>query len=81
MLAGRFVPWLHFDDQPPAQLQALRLQTSLPRSLEAFVQQRWPGTPRLEFCQTAAHWLRHEGASELDPACQPGVADPVQTWP
>lgn len=77
MLAGRFVPWLHFDDHP-AELLAQRLvQTSLPQGIDAFARQRWPEARRIEFCHGAQGVVWHEAAAPLDAACQPAAGDSV----
>jgi hypothetical protein len=73
MLAGRFVPWLHFDDHPTALLGQRAVQTSLPESLEAFAQQRWPEARRIEFCHGPQGVVWREGFSRLAAGC---VAQP-----
>ncbi len=77
MLAGHFVPWLHFDDHPPALLETGAVQTSLPTSLEAFAQQRWTGTRRLEFCHGPQGIVQRESREPLAAGCQPRDGDRV----
>lgn len=69
MLAGRFVPWLHFDDHPAEPLQAREVQTSLPPGLEAFALRRWPTARRIEFCHGAQGVVRHDGQGQLADGC------------
>ncbi|MCE4553628.1 DUF2145 domain-containing protein [Pelomonas cellulosilytica] len=74
MVAGRFVPWLHFNDHPVEQLDAGAVQTSLPASLEAFALQRWPTARRLEFCHGPQGVLSRDDGQPLAAGCvsQPG---------
>lgn len=77
MLAGRFVPWLHFYDHPAEQLQAGRVQTSLPDSLDAFALQLWPAARRIEFCHGPQGIVQREGGSPLAAGCVPQPGDVV----
>ncbi|KQW45502.1 MULTISPECIES: DUF2145 domain-containing protein [unclassified Roseateles] len=77
MLAGRFVPWLHFDDHPPEQLGAGAVQTSLPASVETFALQRWPTARRLEFCHGPQGVVQREGGAPLAAGCQPQPGDRI----
>jgi hypothetical protein len=77
MLAGRFVPWLHFDDHPPEQLAAGAVQTSLPDSLEAFALQRWPTARRIELCHGPHGVVQREGGAPLAAGCVPQQGDTV----
>lgn len=77
MLAGRFVPWLHFGDHPEDELNAGRVQTSLPDSLEAFALKRWPTARRLEFCHGPHGVVQREGGAPLAAGCVPGDGDQV----
>lgn len=69
MLAGHFVPWLHFGDHPAEQLNAGAVQTSLPASLEAFAMQRWPGARRIEFCHGPQGVLSRDDGAPLAAGC------------
>jgi len=80
MLAGRFVPWLHFNDHPPALLDAGRVQTSLPDSLEAFTLQRWPAARRIELCHGPQGIVMREGGGPLAAGCVPQGGDRVTAW-
>lgn len=77
MLAGRFVPWLHFHDHPLAQLDAGLVQTSLPASLEAFALQRWPTARRIELCHGPQGLVQREGRAPLAAGCVPQPGDQV----
>lgn len=80
MLVGHFVPWLHFSDHPADALQAGQVQTSLPDSLEAFAQQRWPTARRIEFCHGPQGVLQRESGAPLAAGCVPGFGDNVVGW-
>lgn len=77
MLAGRFVPWLHFHDHPLEQLDAGRVQTSLPASLEAFALRRWPTARRIELCHGPQGIVQREGGAPLAAGCLPQPGDRV----
>lgn len=77
MLAGRFVPWLHFDDHPQAQLADGAVQTSLPTSLEAFALARWPAARRIEFCHGPRGFVQREAGAPLAAGCVPQDGDRV----
>lgn len=80
MLAGRFVPWLHFHDHPDELLNAGQVQTSLPDSLDSFALQRWPAARRIELCHGPQGILQREGGAPLAEGCVPGPGDRVQAW-
>jgi len=77
MLAGRFVPWLHFDDHPAELLDTGAVQTSLPTSLEAFALQRWPTARRVELCHGPQGIVQREGGAPLAAGCVPQPGDRV----
>lgn len=77
MLAGRFVPWLHFDDQPDELLAQNQVQTSLPESLETLAQQRWPGSRHVELCHGPQGVVKRAGGSALAAGCVPQAGDQV----
>jgi len=79
MLAGRFVPWLHFGDHPAGQLNAGAVQTSLPDSLEAFARARWPTARRIEFCHGPQGVLSRDDGRPLAAGCVPQNGDRVTT--
>ena len=77
MLAGRFVPWLHFDDHPGEQLDAGAVQTSLPTSIEAFALRRWPAARHIEFCHGPQGFVQREGGAPLAAGCVAQQGDRV----
>ena len=72
-----FVPWLHTDDHPPADLQQQRVHVSLPASIEGFVQARWPQATRLEFCHTRQWLVMRRNGAPIAAACEAGPGDEV----
>lgn len=80
MLAGRFVPWVHFNDHPPEQLSTGDMQTSLPDSLEAFALRRWPTARRIEFCHGPQGVVQREGGAPLAAGCVAQPGDRLTAW-
>lgn len=80
LLAGRFVPWLHFDDHPLDLLDAGQVQTSLPDSLETFALHRWPTARRIELCHGPQGIVQREGGEPLAAGCVPQPGDQVRDW-
>jgi hypothetical protein len=70
MLASYFVPLLHLDDHPQQDRDALRLQVSLPTSLETFVRQRLPASERVEICHDDKQIVVHRGWSPMAEGCR-----------
>jgi hypothetical protein len=79
MLAAAFVPWVHRDDHPEADLQAGVFTVSMPDSLAALVQQQVPSTQRLEFCHSARHLVLRRNGPPIAEGCVPDAGD--QVWP
>jgi hypothetical protein len=77
MFAGQFVPWVHLDDHPEADRFALRIRTSLPTSIEAFVHAYAPGAQRVELCHDERHVVIHRGWEPLGAQCRAGPQDQV----
>ena len=71
------IPWVHDDDHPREDLMQARFRVSMPASIEAFVQARWPTTRRLEFCHTDQHIVIRRGWQPLAEGCQPQPLDEV----
>jgi hypothetical protein len=71
------LPWLHEDDHPGEDLAAARYRVSMPASIQAFVQARWPGVQRLEFCHQGRRVVLHRGWDAIADGCQPGLGDRV----
>lgn len=77
MFAAQFVPLLHVDDHPVADLQALQLHTSLPTSIEAFVHRRLPQAERIELCRDERQIVVRRGWRALGPGCRAEPGDEV----
>ncbi len=77
MWASAFVPLLHLDDHPDADRAAMKLQISLPTSIEAFVRQRLPGSERIEICHDDKHIVVHRGWTAIAEGCRPAFDDKV----
>ena len=72
-----FVPWLHSSDHPREDLDARRFRTSMPASIESFVQRRVPAVQRLEFCHNGRHVVVRRGWEPIADGCLPGADDQV----
>ena len=77
MAAAPFVPLIHLDDHPAEDLQALRMRTSMPLAIEAFVREREPDARRIEMCHDGARALIRYGWEPLAGGCQPQRGDRV----
>ena len=77
MLASAFVPWVHRDDHPEADLQAGVFTVSMPDSLTALVRQQVPGTQHLEFCHNEQHLLLRRNGPPIGEGCVAGAGDSV----
>ena len=77
MFAGHFIPWLHYDDHPELDRYALRVRTSVPASIEAFVRMQAPGAQRTELCHDERRVVIHRGWGTLAEGCRPGPDDEV----
>lgn len=70
-----WIPWVHHDDHPEADLRLRRFQVSMPVSLEAFVRLQWPQAERLQFCHNAQHMLVRRSWEDLEKDCLPEPQD------
>ena len=77
MFASTFIPWVHVDDHPPEDRFALRLRTSLPSSIEAFVRERLPGARRIELCHDERQAVVHAGWEPVGEGCRARAGDRV----
>ncbi|MBA5638551.1 DUF2145 domain-containing protein [Duganella sp. LX20W] len=77
MLAPWFIPLLHLDDHPDPDREAMRLQVSLPASLETFMRQRLPDSERVEICHDDKQVVVHHGWTAVAEGCVPGPDDRV----
>lgn len=73
MFAAGFVPWLRLDDRPDPH--SLRFEVSLPGSLEAFVQARWPAAVRVELCHDGARVVLRRDGPPIAEGCVAGPGD------
>lgn len=73
LFAAGFVPWLRLDDRPDPH--ALQFELSLPASLEAFVQARWPEAERVELCHVGPRVVLRRGGPPLAEACTAAPGD------
>jgi len=78
-LGTALVPYLHDDDHPQADLAQAVYRVSMPASIEAWVQRRWPGAQRLEFCHVGQQVVVHHGWAPVAEGCQAGPGDSVIT--
>ena len=77
MIAAPFVPMIHLDDHPPEDLDALRMRTSLPAAIEAFVRERAPGARRIEMCHDGPKAVIRHGWTPIEQGCRPQAGDRV----
>jgi hypothetical protein len=77
MLASAFIPFLHLDDHPEADRDAMLLRVSLPSTVEAFVRARVPGSERVELCHDGRQVVVHRGWTPIAEGCTPGDGDRV----
>ena len=77
MIAAPFVPLIHLDDHPQQDLYALRVRTSLPRAIEAFVRERLPDARRIEMCHNGGMAIIRRGWEPVAEGCRPQAGDQV----
>jgi hypothetical protein len=77
MLASAFSPFLHLDDHPAADRDAMLLRVSLPSTVESFVRARLPGSERIELCHDGRQVVVHHGWTPIAEGCKPGEGDRV----
>jgi hypothetical protein len=75
MAAAPLIPFMHFDDHPPDDAYALRVRTSLPRAIEAFVHKRVPAAIRIEMCHDGPKAVIHHGWEPIAKGCSPREGD------
>jgi len=71
------VPFIHFDDHPQEDLYALRVRTSLPRAIEAFVHKRLPAATRIQICHDGGKAIIRHGWEPVAQGCRPQAGDQV----
>jgi len=77
MMAAPFVPLVHLDDHPQEDLHALRIRTSQPMAIEAFVRGRLPGARRIEMCHDGRQAVIRHGWEGIGEGCRPQAGDRV----
>ena len=77
MFAAGFVPWLRLDDRPEDERYSLVFRVSLPRSIEAWARQRWPGARRIELCHAGGRVVVRRGWEPIADGCIPAPGDRV----
>jgi hypothetical protein len=77
MWLGTFIPWVHSDDHPRADIERATYRVSMPASIETFVQATQPGATRIEFCHAGRRVVIHRGWDAIAEDCQPGAGDTV----
>ena len=77
MLAARFIPLLNLDDHPEADRSAMKLQVSLPSSIETLMRKRLPGSERVEICHDGKQVVVHKGWTPVAEGCIPAAGDRV----
>jgi hypothetical protein len=79
LLASAFTPFLHLNDHPAADRDAMALQVSLPASVETFVRQQAGTSRRIELCYDSRQVVVHHGWTPIAPGCKPTQGDRVVT--
>jgi len=80
LLAGAVLPWLHTDDHPPGAVQRGQFDVSLPASIGAFVQRRFPASRRISLCHDRVQMVVRPGWGDdppVDAGCRAGDGDRV----
>jgi hypothetical protein len=77
MMAAPFVPFVRLDDHPQEDLEALRIRTSLPASVEHFVRAREPHARRIEMCHSGGRVVIRHGWEPIAEGCRPQGGDRV----
>ncbi len=77
MLGAVFVPLVHLSDHPQEAIDAMRLQVSLPSTLESLIRQRLPASERVEVCHDGKQVVVHKGWEPVAEGCVPGANDRV----
>ena len=77
MLAAPFVPLIHLEDHPQEDLDAMRVRTSVPAAIEAFVRERLPAARRIEMCHDGRKAVIRYGWEPVAEGCRPQAGDRV----
>lgn len=77
MFAGQFVPLVHVNDHPVADIHALALQVSTPAAIEGFVRRQAPQAQRVELCHDEERIVVRRGWEPLGAECRAMPGDEV----
>ena len=77
MWLTNFIPWLHNDDHPEADINNKIYRVSMPASIESFVRQKVPGATRVEFCHADGRVVIRRGWQQIAEGCKPEESDSV----
>ncbi|AUS43377.1 DUF2145 domain-containing protein [Ralstonia solanacearum] len=80
MFASTFVPLVHLDDHPEQDVFSMKLEVSLPSTLEAFIRKRFPESERIELCYDAKRVVVHHGWEPIADGCEPRDGDRVVSF-
>lgn len=75
-----FSELVHTDDHPAPDVDKLRLQVSMPASIEAFVKTQAPESYKVEMCRTTNHIVIRRGWDAIADDCAPAPGDQVITF-
>ncbi|HUL96853.1 MAG TPA: DUF2145 domain-containing protein [Usitatibacter sp.] len=75
IVAAPFTPLIHLDDHPQADLDALRVRTSLPMAIESFVHARFASARRVEMCHDGGKAVIRRGWEPFAEGCAAQAGD------
>jgi len=75
--AAGFVPFIHLDDHPEDERYTLSLHTTVPLTLQAWLQSSVPGIQRIEFCHADGRVVVRHGWRPLPEGCRAEDGDEV----
>lgn len=79
LLGAALSPYTGLAEHPPEDLDRLVFRVSMPASLEAWVQRRWPAARRTEWCLNGATVVQRRGWEPLDDHCTPAPGDELRS--
>lgn len=77
MFVAPFASLIYVHEHPQEDLLNLRIHTSLPSTLEAFVRARVPQAQRIEVCHDTRRVVIHRGWGSIAEGCVPGEGDEI----
>ena len=72
-----WIPWLHNDDHPTADIQQQIYHVNVPASMESFVRATVPGATRIELCHNEQQLVIKRGWELIDEDRVAGPLDDV----